>query len=269
MSQDHTKHPAYPPPSSQPHTHSGYPLYASQDRGPPATSQHLPSSHAATEELDSEAFARDYAGAHPGYQQPGVAYPPPPSPSTGEGEYLRGTMPHMEYPEKTASHPLVGMIPSLGQYPGMQPPMFQSYMQPTIIPLYSIRHVYQPQYASSFQSLYQPQPTADQHLSQYTEFPYPVDSSCPGLLQLPTKPNNESEATAGSTLPLYSLSMADKNRKLDEILGKRADQRTEEEKKFREDHLAARQSVHAMDASDRERRRQRKLSSLASESSGL
>jgi hypothetical protein len=148
--------------------------------------------------------------------------------------------------------------------------MYQSYLQPPILqlPVYSIGHIYPPQYSSSFQSLYQPQPTAEQQLLQYTGFP-PVESSCPGLLELPTRQKNESEATAGSTLPLHGLSLADTTRKLDEILGKRADQRTDEEKKFREDHLAARQSVHAMDATDRERRRQRKLLSLASEPAGL
>ena len=97
----------------------------------------------------------------------------------------------------------------------------------------------------------------------------PAESSCPGLLELPTRQKNESEATSGSTIPSLGLSLADTTRKLDEILGKRADQRTDEEKKFREDHLAARQSVHAMDATDRERRRQRKLLSLASEPAGL
>jgi hypothetical protein len=151
--------------------------------------------------------------------------------------------------------------------------MYQSYVQQPImqLPVYSMGHIYPPQYLPPFQSLYQaqPQPTAEQQLLQYTEYPMPADYSCPGLFELPTKQKNESEATAGSTIPSQGLSLADTTRKLDEILGKRADQRTNEEKKFREDHLAARQSVHALDANDRERRRQRKLLSLASEPAGL
>jgi hypothetical protein len=173
---------------------------------------------------------------------------------------------------QTTAYPLVGMLPSPGQYSGMQPPMYQSYLQPPILqwPVYSIGHMYPPQYSSSFQSLYhQPQAQPEQHRLQYTEFPVPVDSTCPGLFELPTRQNNEYEAKFGPSLSSQGLSLADANRKFDEILGKRADQRTDEEKKFREDHLAARQSVHAMDATDRERRRQRKLLSLASEPAGL
>jgi hypothetical protein len=234
---------------------------------PPAYAQHLPPSYAATEETHSEAYVDDYPGAYPALQRPGGMYPPPPPhPSAGEIEYLRSTMAPSEYPLQTAAYPVAGMLPSLGQYPGMQPPMYQSYLQPPV-PVYSIGHIYPPQYSPSFQSLYQPQPTAEQYLPQYTEYAMPVDVSCPGLLELSTKQKDESEATAGSSLD--GLSMADTNRKLDEILGKPADQRTEEEKKFREDHLAARQSVHARDATDRERRRQRKLLSLASEPAGL
>jgi hypothetical protein len=264
------RHPALPPPSSQQHANPGHPIHPSQARRPPAYAP----SYAATEEIRPEGLADDYSRAYPDFQRPEGMYLPPPAPSPGGIEYLRGTIPPSEYQLKTASYPLVGMVPSIGQYPGMQPPMYQSYLQPPILqlPVYSIGHIYPPQYSSSFQSLYQqqqPQPTAEQqHLMQYTGYP-PVDSSCPGLLELPTRQKNESEAIAGSTLPSHGLSLADTTRKLDEILGKRADQRTEEEKKFREDHLAARQSVHAMDATDRERRRQRKLLSLASEPSGL
>jgi hypothetical protein len=184
-------------------------------------------------------------------------HPPPPS-SAGEFDYLRGTMPPLEYPLETAAYPVVGMLPSHGQYPGMQQPMYQSFLQPPILqfPVYSIGHIYPPQaYPPSFQSLYQP--TADQQLLHYTDFPTSVDSSFPGLFELPTKQNNESEeAMAGSTPALHTMSLADATRKFDEILGKRADQRTEEEKKFREEHLAARQSVHTRDAIDRKRRRQ-------------
>jgi hypothetical protein len=256
--QDH-RHPTHPPPSSQQHAYSGYPPHPSQHGRPSAYSQHLPPSYAAAEEIRSEALASDYPGVYPDFQRP------PPAPSAAEIEY--------EYQIKAASYPLVSMMPSLGQYPGMQPSMYQPYLQPPILqlPVYSIGHIYPtPQYSPSFQSLYQqPQPTVEQQLLQYSEYPMPADSSCPGLLELPTKQKHESEATAGSTIPLQGLSLADTTRKLDEILGKRADQRTEEEKKFREDHLAARQSVHAMDATDRERRRQRKLLSLASEPAGL
>jgi hypothetical protein len=271
------RHPALPPPSSQQHANPGHPTHPLQARRPLAYSQHLPPSFAATEEIRPEALADDFSRAYTAFQRPEGMYLPPPAPSPGGIEYLRGTMPPSEYQLKTSSYPLVGMVPSLGhQYPGMhQSPMYQSYLQPPILqlPVYSIGHIYPPQYSSSYQSLYQqpqPQPTAEQqHLMQYTGYP-PMDSSCPGLLELPTRQKNDSEATAGSTsLPSHGLSLADTTRKLDEILGKRADQRTEEEKKFREDHLAARQSVHAMDATDRERRRQRKLLSLASEPSGL
>jgi hypothetical protein len=122
---------------------------------------------------------------------------------------------------------------------------------------------YQPhQWASAVASL----PTADQY---YSALQTPVEPSCPGLLELPTKQKNESEATAGSTIPSQGLSLADTTRKLDAILGKRADQRTEDENRFREEHLAARQSVHTRDAADRKRRRLRgkeKLSSRTEES---
>jgi hypothetical protein len=186
-------------------------------------------------------------------------YPPPPPSSAGEFDYLRGTMPPPEYPLETAAYPVVGVLPSHGHYPGMQQPMYQSFLQPPILqlPVYSIGHIYPPQYQPSYQSLYQPQPTAEQQLLQYAGLLTPVESSFPGLFELPTKQNKESEeAMAGSTQSLHSMSLADATRKFDEILGKRADQRTEEEKKFREEHLAARQSVHTRDAIDRKRRRQ-------------
>jgi hypothetical protein len=147
--------------------------------------------------------------------------------------------------------------------------MYQSYLQPPMLqlPVYSIGHIYPPQYSPSFHSLYQPQPqpTAEQQLLHYTEYAMPAESSLPGLFELSTRQTNEYEATFGPQVPSHGLSLADATRKLDEILGKPSDQRTEEEKKFREDHLAARQNVHAMDATDRERRRQRKPLSLASE----
>jgi hypothetical protein len=222
---------------------------------PPTYSRHLSPSYAATEQMRSEAHAGDYRGAYPDFQRPGGICPLPPPPSADEIiDYYRSTMPPPEYPPQAAAYPLVGMLPPLGQYPGLQ-----SFLQPPILqlPVYSIGHIYPPQYSPSLQSLYQTQPTADQHLLQYTEFPMPVGSTYPGLFELSTKQNNEPDATLfGSTLRSHTPSLAEATRRFDEILGKRADQRTEEEKKFREEHLAARQSVHARDAIDRKRRRQ-------------
>jgi hypothetical protein len=266
-------YPGYPPPPSlQKHNiYPGCPPHPSQHRGPPAYSRHLPHSYAATEEMRIEAFADDYPGASV-FQRPGGIYPIPAPPSIDEIiDYYRGTMPPPEYPSQIAAYPLVGILPPLGQYPGLQSFLQPPILQPPILqlPVYSIGHIYPPQYSPLLQSLYQPQQTADQHLLQYTEFPMALDSSCPGLLELPTKQNNESEATAASTIPSNTMSMAETTRKLDEILGKRAEERTEEEKKFREEHLAARQSVHARDATDRERRRQRNPISLASKYDAL
>jgi hypothetical protein len=102
----------------------------------------------------------------------------------------------------------------------------------------------------------------------YSALPIPVDSTCPGLFELPRRLPSGSEATADSTLPSHTTSMADATRKLDEILGKRADQRTDEENRFREEHLASRQSVQVRDATDRKRRRlrdQEKVSSSTEE----
>jgi hypothetical protein len=289
------RYPAYSSPSLQQHEYPGYPAHPSQYRRPPAYSRHLPSSDAVTEETESEAYADDYPGAFPDFPPPEEKYPPPPPASAGEVDYHRGERPPSDYPLEAAAYPVVGVLPSHGQYPGMQQPMYQSFLQPPILqlPVYSIGHIYPPQYqpqyppqylpqyspqyppqyapqyvpqysAAQYESLYQTQLAADQQLLQYTEVPTSVDSNCPGLLELPTKGKDESEAVAvavadDSTLPSHTMSLADTTRKLDEILGKRADQRTEEEKKFREDHLAARQSVHTRDAIDRDRRRQRKL----------
>jgi hypothetical protein len=241
-------YPGHPPPSPQ-HAHPGYP-----HRKPPAYSQHLPSPYAATGEIHSKTFADDYPGAYPDFQRPGGVYIPPLSAREIDYHQITNSL------QTAASYPLVGMLPSLGQYPGTQPPIYPSYLQPPILqlPVYSIGHIYQPPYSPSFQSLYQPQPqpTAEQQLLQYIEYSMPADSSCPGLFELPTRQNNEYETMFGPQLPSHGLSLADATRKFDEILGKRADQRTDEEKKFREDHLAARQSVHVRDATDRKRRRQ-------------
>jgi hypothetical protein len=249
-SQQHA-YPGYPPHPSQQHAYPGSPV-PSQHRRPPAYAQHLPPSSAATEEIHSEAFVDAYPGAYPDLQRPGGMYLPPLSAREIDYQRVANSL-------ETAAYPVVGMLPSLGQYPGMQPSMYQSYLQPPSIlqlPVYSIGHIYPPQYSPSFQSLYQPQPTAEQYLPQYTDYSMPVDTTCPGLLELPTKQNDDSEAMFGSPLPSHGLSLADATRKFDEILGKRADQRTEEEKKFREEHLKARQSVHTRDATDRKRRRQ-------------
>jgi hypothetical protein len=54
--------------------------------------------------------------------------------------------------------------------------------------------------------------------------------------ELPTRQNNEYEVMFDPQPPFsHGLSLADATRKFDEIL-KRADQRTDEEKKFREDY---------------------------------
>jgi hypothetical protein len=274
------RYPAYSPPPLQQNEYPGHPAHPSQHRRPPAYSRHLPPSDAVTEETESEAYADDYYEAYSDFPPLEGKYPPPPLASGSEFDYHRGAMPPHEYPLETAAYPVVGVLPSHGQYPGMQQPMYQSFLQPPILqlPVYSIGHIYPPQYqpqyppqylpqyatqyppqyATQYESLYQA--TLDQQLLQYAEYATPVDSNCPGLLELPTKEIDESEAvTDDSTLPSQTMSLADTTRKLDEILGKRADQRTEEEKKFREDHLAARQSVHTRDAIDRDRRRQRKL----------
>jgi hypothetical protein len=243
-------YPGYPPPpSSQQHAHPGYPLYKPLAYSP----HHLPSHYAATEETHSEAFADDHPGAYPDFQRLGEIYIPLPSAREIDYHQLTNSL-------QTASYPLASMLPSFGQYPGMQPSMYQSYLQPPMLqlPVYSIGHIYPPQYPPSFQSLYQPQaqPTAEQQLLHYTEYAMPAESSLPGLFELSTRQTNEYEATFGPQVPSHGLSLADATRKFDEILGKRADQRTDEEKKFREDHLAARESVHVRDASDRKRRRQ-------------
>jgi hypothetical protein len=265
-SQQHA-YPVYPPHPLRQHAYPPYPHHPSQHRRPPAHLRHLPPSYAVTEEANSEvAYADDYyPGAYPDFPPREGTYPPPSPPFAGEFDYHRSVIPPPQYPLDTAAYSVLGVLPPHGQYPGMQPPMYQSYVQPPILqlPVYSIGHIYPPQYPPqylpSFQSLYQPQPTVEQQLLHYTELPTPVDSTCPGLLELATKQNDESEAGASSTLPSHTLSLADTTRKLDQILGKRADQRTEEEKEFREYHLAARQSVYTRDAIDRDRRRQRKL----------
>jgi hypothetical protein len=251
-----SEHPPHPP---QQYAHPGYLPHPPQRHKPPAYSRHLPPSYATREEIHSGAYADDYPGAYPDFHRLGGIYPPPPPPpSVSAIDYLRGTMPPPEFPSQTAAYnAVVGMLSPLGQYPGIQPPSYQSFLQPPILqlPVYSIGHIFPPQYSPSFQSLYQPQPTADQQLLPYTEFPLAVDSSYPGLFELPMKQNNESEATAGSALPSNTMSMAETTRKFDEILGKRADQRTEEENRFREEHLIARQIEHTRDAADLKRRR--------------
>jgi hypothetical protein len=221
--------------------------------------------------MNSASYADDYPEVYSDFPRPGMMSPPH---STTAIDY-RSTLPldpQLGYLPHATAYPRVDTLPPIWRYPQMQhlpswqPPFYQPLLQPPALqqPTYSTGPMFQPPLRSPYQPLQWANTassllTAEQQLLYYSALTMPVDSTCPGLLELPSKLENESETTAGSTLPSHTLSLADTNRKFDEILGKRADQRTEEEKKFREDHLAARQSVHTRDAIDRDRRRQRKL----------
>jgi hypothetical protein len=261
------------------------PTYRSQQRAPPASRPHHPSSHATVEEIDVPA--------------PGGAYVPPLS--AREMDYHRVTkslkdaaypaaidrhntpppQPQPAYLPQATAYPSVDVLPPTGGYPPMQqppsrqPPLYQPHVQPPSIqpPMYSNNGY--TMYPPPSQSTYQPQhwasavaslPTAEQYFSALQ---IPVESSWSGFPGLPRRQNNVSEATARSSPPLHGPSLADTTRKLDAILGKRADQRTEDENRFREEHLATRQNVHTRDAADRKRRRlrdQEKVSSRTEES---
>jgi hypothetical protein len=259
-------------PPLQPSPNHLLPTYRSQpsqQRAPPASWLHYPSSYtAAHEEMNSASYADDYPEVYSDFPQAGVMYPPHSAAAVDNHNTLPLDpqlvyLPHATVYPSVDSLPQIGRHPQLQHLPSWQPSFYQPLVQPPTLqqPTYSngqmfrppLRPPYQPlQWASAAPSLL----TAEQQLLYYSALTMPVDSTCPGLLELPTKKlENESDTTAGSTLSTRTLSLADTNRKFDEILGKRADQRTEEEKKFREEYLAARQSVHARDATDRKRRR--------------
>jgi hypothetical protein len=190
---------------------------------------------------------------------PGVGqYPPTQQPQSRQPPFRQ---PFVQQP----SFQLPGgdVLPPTGQYPSTQqpqsrqPPFYQPFIQqPSFqLPMYSNNNMYPPQstyqpmqWASAVSSL----PTADQH---YSALSMPTGSAWLGPSGLPSRLGAESETTSRSTLPSQTPSLADTSRKLDAILGKRADQRTEEENRFREEHLAARQIEHTRDAADLKRRR--------------
>jgi hypothetical protein len=159
------------------------------------------------------------------------------------------------------------------QYPPELPPQYlaalqsQSHYPPEH--LMSAAPPPQPQYLAPVQahSHYPPerltsaasqlQSAAGHQLLQYTAPSMPSYSDFPGLFELtPSGQPGGAQYDEYEDAPSDIPSLADTTRKLDDILGKRPQDRTEEEIKFRDEHLAARGRRHETDAMHRERRRQ-------------
>jgi hypothetical protein len=194
-------------------------------------------------------------------------------PSTGQ--YPSTQQPQLRQPpfyQPSVQQPSVQLsggdaLPPTGQYPptqqpqSRQPPFYQPFVQQPSFQLPMYNNIGYTMYPPPLQSTYQSMqwasavssfPTVDQH---YSTLSMPVDSAWLGPLGLQSRIGAESDTTSRSTPSSHTPSLADTSRKLDAILGKRADQRTEEENRFREEHLAARQIEHARDAADLKRRR--------------
>jgi hypothetical protein len=255
--------PLQPSPNHLPPTSRSQP---SQQRPPLASRPSHPPSYAAAEETV--------------VLSPGGAYIPPLSAREIDYHRVTNSLKNAAYPAaidhhnapppepqpvyllQATAYPSVDGLPPTGRYPPTQQPQsrqlpfYQPFVQPPSVQLPMYSNIGYTMYPPPSQSTYQPlqwasavssHPTADQY---YSALSMPVDSAWLGPLGLPSRLGAESEATSRSTLPSHTPSLADTTRKLDAILGKRADQRTEEENRFREEHLAARQSVHTRDAAD-------------------
>jgi hypothetical protein len=271
-----------PSPSHLPPTYWSQP--SQHQRASPASWPHSRSSYAAAAEEEIDVPA------------PGAAHVPPLSAREMDYHRVTNSMKNATYPATIDRHntplpepqspylpyatvdPSVDVLPPTGRYPPMQqppsryapmqqppsrqPPFYQPHVLPPSVQPPMFSNIGYTLYPHPLQSTYQPQHwtsaaasllTADQYYSAL-QIP-PLESEIP----------NESEATAHSSLPSHAPpSLADTSRKLDAILGKRADQRTEDENRFREEHLAARKSVHARDAADCKRRRLRDQKKKAS-----
>jgi hypothetical protein len=227
----------------------------------------------------------DYPSGYPSFPLANMLYPQPPV--VGVDYYGSTLNPESRsvYLPHATSYPVVGVLPSLVQYsPAMQHPLSQhphSLHQPPSnpplieLPIYSLGQIYQPKYPPELPPQYlaplqsqlhypperlasaasQLQSAAGHQLLQYTLPSMSAYSNGTGHFELPSWQPGSALHDEYEDAPSDIPSLADTTRKLDEILGKRPEHRTEEENKFREDHLAARGRMHETDAMHRKRRR--------------